>query len=323
MSGFYFYCKYYRMSLFPSSETPPTSREKTEKITSITLLVLLVVLFFTVIIFIISPNAFSAATIAKNNGSDSSSVNIHDSTVTTRDTLYINKKDTVHTVKKENIYGSKKTITNNIKPASAAAQPCTSCTKDRLDSAHSYFILVFGALLLLIVVPRLKSFKFGKEGVSGELSDAAKDVINKVTASEVKQDAEPDVKSTDETAHRLSKIASSDPQKGLWGGLHENNFRKVIASFERIPTSDKFINVTLEVMSTDPIKRPLTGHVMFHLHPTFRIKNVKIYVINGVARLTFPAWGAFTAGIEADQGETLLEIDLAKEPTAPPLFRDR
>ncbi len=122
--------------------------------------------------------------------------------------------------------------------------------------------------------------------------------------------------------NKMAGSDSDDPQKGKWGGLSETNERKVSAKVESsdIPTLYK---VTLEVISTHP-NYPLTGFVKFHLHPSFNNSEPLIAVTDGKATLVLnTVYGAFTAGIEADEGATQLEIDLAELPGIPEEFKDR
>ena len=103
---------------------------------------------------------------------------------------------------------------------------------------------------------------------------------------------------------------NDDPQRGKWGGSPISNGRELSAEIERIPNEERFRRVTLTVASLDETKR-LTGKVTFHLHPSFWRQKIDVPVINGVAETTLVAWGAFTVGAEADNGETQLELNLA------------
>jgi hypothetical protein len=114
----------------------------------------------------------------------------------------------------------------------------------------------------------------------------------------------------------------ADPQKGKWGGQSEQNGRRLSGQVTPLDGGEDFFRVLLEVRSTDPA-RPLEGEVVFHLHPTFRDPRRVVPVTDGVAALTVLAWGAFTAGAEADGGATHLELDLATLPDAPQKFRSR
>jgi hypothetical protein len=83
-------------------------------------------------------------------------------------------------------------------------------------------------------------------------------------------------------------------------------------------------SIRLTVSSLQQQTNPLTGVVQFFLHPTFNndkpIVTVGPY---GVAELNLKAWGAFTVGALADDGQTRLELDLSTLDTAPVQFRNR
>jgi hypothetical protein len=59
------------------------------------------------------------------------------------------------------------------------------------------------------------------------------------------------------------------------------------------------------------------------LHPSFKNEKEIIKVINGKAENKLISYGAFTVGVEADNGATRLELDLAELPDAPRIFRER
>lgn len=144
------------------------------------------------------------------------------------------------------------------------------------------------------------------------------------TADQMKTE---DIKALSETLaskklNNLKKSEAVDPHKGKWGGKAEVNGRKVIARVRETTYDQELFNIHLEVFSTDVLK-PLTGEVVFHVHPTFPFDSKTAKVINGKAELHLVAYGAFTVGIECDGGETQLEIDLAETADAPQLFRDR
>ena len=64
--------------------------------------------------------------------------------------------------------------------------------------------------------------------------------------------------------------------------------------------------------------------VQFFLHDTFRNQRPVVTVgSDGVAELKLRAWGAFTVGALADEGQTKLELNLEELETAPQEFRDR
>jgi hypothetical protein len=113
-----------------------------------------------------------------------------------------------------------------------------------------------------------------------------------------------------------------DPQKGLWGGINIASGRELIARVEELPYHNDWFVVTLTVRSVKDAP-PLTGTVTFHLHPTFAAPDREVAVIDGKATLELRAWGAFTVGAEADNGQTKLELDLAALKNAPRVFRNR
>jgi len=115
-----------------------------------------------------------------------------------------------------------------------------------------------------------------------------------------------------------------DPQKGRFGGRSENNGRKLSATVTA--AQDDWFKIILWVESTDP-NRPLNSEVVFYLHDSFR---PSVFTIppqdfkNGKAEDDeILAWGAFTVGAVTDNGQTLLELDLAELPDAPKTFRER
>ena len=112
---------------------------------------------------------------------------------------------------------------------------------------------------------------------------------------------------------------ADDPQKGRWGGLAECNGRKLSAVIKETPGEGFWYDVRLSVQTVDP-NRKLQGMVIFHLHDTFTPEERVVPVRNGEAVLDFYAWGAFTVGVEADEGRTRLELDLASVPGVPKGF---
>jgi hypothetical protein len=115
---------------------------------------------------------------------------------------------------------------------------------------------------------------------------------------------------------------NDDPEKGRWGGLAESNNRKLSATVE--PAGQPgFYKVVLMVESTDK-KSPLTGDIKFHLHPTFLNPRPIVPCENGKAVLTLSeVWGSFTVGVEADEGKTKLELDLAELDGVTEEFKNR
>lgn len=114
-----------------------------------------------------------------------------------------------------------------------------------------------------------------------------------------------------------------DPWKGAFGGKSEANGRRLEATITPMVSRDGFCRVTLRVLSIDA-EKSLSGEVKFFLHPTFRNNQVVVKVDkqSRIAEMTLAAWGAFTVGAIADEGETMLELDLAEDPEAPEWFKE-
>ncbi len=116
-----------------------------------------------------------------------------------------------------------------------------------------------------------------------------------------------------------------DPQKGRFGGLPERNDRKLSAKVEHSSFPD-FYKVSLTVESTDA-SNPLDADVIFYIHDSF---NPSIFsytpteFTNGKAiNDEILSYGAFTVGVITDNGNTLLELDLANDDHFPKDFRER
>jgi hypothetical protein len=122
---------------------------------------------------------------------------------------------------------------------------------------------------------------------------------------------------------KLNEEHYDDPQKGKWGGESKNATREiVVGKIEPLKTDRDFFRVPLTVRSTDP-KRPVAGKVTFHLHDTFHPDVRVVEPQNGLATLELVSYGAFTVGVETDDGGRL-EIDLSgREIDAPPTFKGR
>lgn len=139
----------------------------------------------------------------------------------------------------------------------------------------------------------------GKSGVSGTLASQG------ATVSTAAQQAE----------------AQSDPNEGKFGRQAKAKGRILSATVSEIPGSTEQFAVRIEVKSDSdtPLDRPVT----FHLHPTFREPKVTVVPSAGIALLERICWGAFTVGVETDDGKTRLELDLALLPGVPQKFASR
>jgi len=114
-------------------------------------------------------------------------------------------------------------------------------------------------------------------------------------------------------------VDPDDPQKKQWGGRMTANGRLIGAKVTETKDEDWY-KIELEVVTTT--KEPLKGPVVFHLHPTFTPAILSRNADGKKAVLSLHGYGAFTVGVEADEGRTRLELDLAKLRAAPKRFRN-
>ncbi len=119
------------------------------------------------------------------------------------------------------------------------------------------------------------------------------------------------------------ELWDQDPNKGRFGGAANSNGRVLEATLDPAFPGKPELEacwVKLTVRSTDAA-RPLTGSVVFHLHPTYDQRIVTVPVdASGEAHLTIQAWGVFTVGAVTDGDTTRLELDLKDVAGAPPAF---
>jgi len=107
-------------------------------------------------------------------------------------------------------------------------------------------------------------------------------------------------------------VVADDPNKGQFGGSPRANGRELSATIRPIAgAKSSLCKVKICVKSLDPT-RPLTGHVRFHLHPSFGMWSSYDVNVNpkGVAEDEIESFGAFTIGVEADNHQSKLELDL-------------
>lgn len=186
----------------------------------------------------------------------------------------------------------------------------------QVDWQFLLFLLTAGVLLML---PHLKKFQLNNSGGSLEFGNATDREAAKSFG----------IGGKGEGAVQKSLLTgepSDDPQKGEWGGSSFVEGYELIGQVESIPNSPEWFRVQLEVRDSEPVRNP-GARVQFHLHPTFRRKEVVVPFCAGVAVLDLVAWGAFTVGAEVFDavGKSLakLELDLATLENAPMKFRSR
>jgi hypothetical protein len=116
---------------------------------------------------------------------------------------------------------------------------------------------------------------------------------------------------------------NSDPYKGYADGKNAANGRVLAATIAPASGSEDICRVHLTVSSTDP-NRPLDGTVVFHLHPTFKEQHNSVPVgPEGRAELDLLSAGVFTVGVDVDDGNTKLELDLSRIEGGTELFYAR
>ena len=121
-------------------------------------------------------------------------------------------------------------------------------------------------------------------------------------------------------------VHPNDPQKGRFGGKPENNFRRLNADVQR-SSIPRFYHVKLWVESTDPVNHPLNSDVIFYIHDSFSPSvftyKPEEFTEGKAVEDEILSYGAFTAGVLTDNGQTMLELDLAEQKNLPKEFRER
>jgi hypothetical protein len=121
-------------------------------------------------------------------------------------------------------------------------------------------------------------------------------------------------------AKATTQVLLGDPQKGRWGGSADANGRTLSARVKKVDRT--WFEIKLKVQQ-DRGAPPLSKPVTFHLHDSFSEPLRVVKPEDGVATLRLVAYGAFTVGVEADDGKTRLELDLSQLDDAPRSFRKR
>lgn len=209
----------------------------------------------------------------------------------------------------------------------------------RLDKDTLLYLCAAAAVFLLkhmnaVKIPNIIEFERKLENMKGELHDVKEEAKEARLVAGIAGDAPivnlPPV--TDVTVSNLHTISSTiqpgdyanDPWKGVFGGKSVDPVkgRRLAAQVEPLSSSPGWYSVTLTVTNTEGAP-PVTGDVQFFIHDTFLNSRPLVRAVNGSAVLRLKAWGAFTTGVLADNGETKLELDLADLETAPMEFRER
>ena len=113
---------------------------------------------------------------------------------------------------------------------------------------------------------------------------------------------------------------ANDPQKGRFGGKNNVNGKTLSVDYDSyiIPG---FLNLTIKVSADEG---ELTSDVYLFLHNSFArsIIHLEGYGKEEV-EYKIPSYGAFTIGAILDNGDTLLELDIAELKNFPESFRNR
>ena len=127
----------------------------------------------------------------------------------------------------------------------------------------------------------------------------------------------------DENVNRVIGTAPfNDIQKNQWGGKQRSNDREITATVKKLRKFWYKINITVKSTNTE---RPLESPVLLYVHDTFQYRNNRIILDvedNNIAREELRAVGSFTVGAVCDNGDTILELDLAELPGVDQEFRD-
>jgi hypothetical protein len=216
----------------------------------------------------------------------------------------------------------------------------------RLDSTTLTYFAVAGALLML---RSIKSLSFGDYKLEiKDLREKAEEALEeaKTAASMARQsgqaaNATPAGPARADSPNRGMEAPGSksnidalavwdrepgevkdDPWKRCFGEKRENNDRQLSAEVTPVAGEEGWYRIRLWVTSTSETK-PLKGKVRFFIHPSFGASKPFVDVVGGIAELRLKAWGAFTVGVLADEGQTQLEYDLELDTDFPRQFRSR
>ncbi|MEP9359535.1 pYEATS domain-containing protein [Sphingomonas sp. KR3-1] len=119
----------------------------------------------------------------------------------------------------------------------------------------------------------------------------------------------------------LQAVATSDPNKGQFGGQASRGGYSLEARFEET-RSPNWVRVTLAVVADDSVPPSYSDRVDFHLHPTFDRQIISAVFAGRRAAISLTVWGGFTVGAVLPEHDLQLECDLALLPDAPRIIRE-
>lgn len=179
--------------------------------------------------------------------------------------------------------------------------------------AAAYFALIyflvggflFGYLFTRIVL--VKTFKETEE----QLRLVRQELENAVTQESFLESQLVKLASIPQPAKTKGSV-DGDQNKGLFGGEPRRDGYELSAKVIPIDESGNLCRVELLVRGN--AAKPLEGRVSFHLHETFRPRDViEVFAVRNEASCKVIAWGAFTVGVRIEGTGTLLELDLSEE----------
>lgn len=185
--------------------------------------------------------------------------------------------------------------------------------------------VLLGIAILALIAPRITRFKGWGLEIEARL-EARVDQVERAVQN-LEKDVGPGSRSATPQVPPGGLVAAptpadpNDPNKGQFGGSPEANGRRLSARIEQAagPKSSR-CRVYIKVESTDS-ERPLKDPVRFYLHPSFGAWSTYVVdPIRGTAKDEILSYGAFTIGVEADGGQTRLELDLAEVDGGTPRF---
>lgn len=192
-----------------------------------------------------------------------------------------------------------------------------SVTANQVSGATNGYALSYFSIIYFFIGGFLFSYLFTRLNLIEAFSETEKRIRN-AQSTALNAAAEKDF-----MLDQLSRTLASQPKqeanlpslegdqnKGKFGGDRESNGRVISAKITPLGPDNTNCKVDMVVTGT-PLK-PLHGKVTFHLHETFKPKDqIEVIAVDNLASFTVFAYGAFTIGAVADDGQTRLELDLA------------
>lgn len=160
---------------------------------------------------------------------------------------------------------------------------------------------------------RIKNYEVSEQNIIQPLNNVSLNAEEDFTKASFSQEKLPELPPV--------KFAN-DPQKGRFGGKSSSNGRTLSVSHKNYFLPG-FLKLIIKI-TADNIENPLNGNVYLFLHDSFADSVVK-FVANKETEIIHEviSYGAFTIGAIADDGKTMLELDIAELKDFPEDFRNR